>query len=122
MSPSVNHRVSLLDLVRSLWMGKFLRSVATGLIVLIFLAANMGSGLTQAPPGMKTKAKIAASEHHQSATAPLLLPKPAKALFHGQWMTEAAMTSHNLTAAHFLGHRVSKKLFATTQQLTKQGS
>jgi hypothetical protein len=101
-------------------MGKFIKSLAMGMVVLV-LAVNMGNGLTKEPLTVKTQAEPSATAQQHAVTSQLPQPGQAKAVFHGQWMTEAAMTSHNLTAAHFLGRSATKKLSTETQDLSKRG-
>ena len=112
MSSSVeDNETPLLTRLLRFWINRGVRAL---LIVVVVLAAGFMSGLPQA-----TLMQPQSAEQPQALNPLPVVPLSAN-LRHSR-MTGAAMTSHNLTAAHFVSHLPADKLSAETQQTREQG-
>ncbi len=118
MFPSIDRDASLLGLVRRLWLDQLRQPLVMGMVVLM-VVVNVSNGLTQAPSTVKAQGP--ATEQPQTVTSLLPLSGQERARIHHRWMTEAVMTSHTLTAAHFFGRSGDGKSSAELQIMTKRG-
>lgn len=119
MAPSINRTALLLGRVQRWWMDRIANFLALGMVVVILAA-----GFSNVPDQTKanaTKAKSPPKQQPQVTTPALPMPPQARARLNHRRLTEAAMTSHNLTAAHFFGHRPAAKLSVETRKTSKQG-
>ncbi|MEL6228845.1 MAG: hypothetical protein AAFR24_02935 [Cyanobacteria bacterium J06627_3] len=121
MALSINRMALLLRRVRRWWTDRtanFL--VPLGMVVVIF-AAGLSNVPAQTESGA-TRAKSPPKQPQPQVTTPALpLSAQVRARLNHRRLTEAAMTSHNLTAAHFFGRRPAAKLSVETRKTSKQG-
>ena len=117
MAPLIDHAALLLGRVQRWWMGRTVNSLILGMVVIIFAA-----GLGNVPAHIQSAGTQAKSPQRIQVTAPALpLSAQARARLNHRRLTEAAMTSHNLTAAHFFGRRPAAKLSVENRKASKQG-
>lgn len=119
MAPSINLTALLLGRVRRWWTDRIANFLTVGMVVVI-VAAGLSNVPTQTESGA-TKTKSPPEQQPQVTTPALPLSAQARARLNHRRLTEAAMTSHNLTAAHFFGHRPAAKLSVQTHKTLKQG-
>lgn len=120
MALSINRMALLLRRVRRWWTDRTANFLALGMVVVIF-AAGLSNVPAQTESGA-TKAKSSPKQPQPQVTTPALpLSAQVRARLNHRRLTEAAMTSHNLTAAHFFGHRPAAKLSVETRKTSKQG-
>ena len=118
MSPSIDPKASWLKRMGRLWVDRVFKPLAMAIVMLVF-AVTMVSEVTSPLPPAKAHSGSAAN---QTITSPLPLPLKNRPHLQQHRMTQATMTSHNLTAAYLLGHhRPGKKLSAKAPTLAKQG-
>ncbi len=122
MSPSIDPEALPLGRVRRFWMNRVVKSLALVMVVVLAVSAAVGPEATKTLPVDKTSSESASVEKTALSPLPLSLQTRSPQPMHRR-MTEAAMTSHNLTAAYLLGHhhRSAAKLSAEFPTTAKQG-
>lgn len=122
MSSSIDPEASLLDLIRRLWMARVVKPLTLVIMVMLVFATSVGTEAPQTLPLDKANNDApAAVEKTAMPPLPLSLQVRSRLLQHKR-ITEAAMTSHNLTAAYFLGPlRSAGGLSAELPKTPKQG-
>ncbi|MEM1251690.1 MAG: hypothetical protein AAGI69_04600 [Cyanobacteria bacterium P01_H01_bin.21] len=113
MAPSKDQKESLLARLRHL--DRRVRALVMAVIVV------MAVGLVIDLPQLSPSQTLAAEQYQVNTGTPLPLSMPVGAGLRHSRMTGASMTSHNLTAAYFVGRPSADKLSAETQQTTKRG-
>lgn len=117
MIPSVDPKVSPLDLGRRVWMEIIVQPLTLGLLVLV-LASGVSAGIPQS----SSKVPAQMPEHHQRyAPSPSLSSSATQSgdLEHRQ-VTSSLMTGHILTSAHVVTHRDVIQLPVKTKDNPKE--
>ncbi|ESA32096.1 hypothetical protein N836_28485 [Leptolyngbya sp. Heron Island J] len=87
-------------------------------MVMLVLAVTMVNEGTNSSSPAKASPESAAQ---QTVTSSLPLPLQTRSRLQPQRMTQATLTSHNLTSAYLLGHRSAKKLSTERPTMAHQG-
>lgn len=104
---------SLIDSIRRLWDGLVLRPLLLGLALVLVLSTNVDTDVVKAP-SQTTAAQ-------QLATPPLPLSSQEQDRLRHRRVTEANLTGHTLTSAHFFAHQPVGDLSAKTSTPSKRG-
>lgn len=118
MFSSTDKGVSLSNLVRRLGRGTLFQPIVLGLAVLVFV-----TGVDTSVPQTASQEQFHLPRQHQLVVTPT---RPSsieiKSRFNQRRLTEAAMTGHRLTEAHFFSHRtVVGKLPAEIRNIAQKG-
>ena len=103
----------MLARLRRLWAARVVQTLAV-VIVLVAAAGSRTDLPHTAPLQVKAPEQV-------SPKPPLPLSVQARSRLRHSRMTGASMTSHNLTAAHFVGRLPADKVSAKTQPTAKHG-
>ena len=93
------------------------RVQALAMAIIVVMAVGLAIDLPQ-PSSSQT---MVSDQYQVNISSPSLLSMPVRADLRHSRMTGASMTSHNLTAAYFVGRPSADKRSAETQQTTKRG-
>ncbi|MBE9070452.1 hypothetical protein IQ260_27795 [Leptolyngbya cf. ectocarpi LEGE 11479] len=120
MIPSVDPKVSPLDLVRRVWMEIIVQPLTLGLLVLV-LASGVSTGIPQS----SSKVPAQMPEPHQRHTPSPSFSAATTAMPSGdhlghQRVTSTLMTGHILTSAHVVTHRDVIQLSIKTENNSKE--
>lgn len=118
MVPLRKGKTFSLKQIRRFTMGAIAQSLA---VVLVLVLVVTGASPEVAKTSPSVQKNIPAQNQYPIATPSLPLAKQTRARLRHSLVTGASMTSHNLTAAYFFGHRSASKLSAETRETTKQG-
>ena len=118
MVSSTPSKTSLLARIQRLWAENIAPLLTLGVALLVF-AVSVGNGLTQeAPTAARSQERPPAVQTgHSSGQVDPSGPR----LYYRRRVTEAAMTSHDLTSAHFLARRLVKSLPADINKSSNRG-
>ncbi len=117
MASLKDSETSLIESIRRLWDNFMLRPMLLGLAVVLVLSANVNTDVVQVP----STAQPQTTESQQLATPPLPLSSQEQDLLRRRRVTEANLTNHTLTSAHFFLRQPMGKLSAETSTVSEQG-
>ncbi|MEM1240922.1 MAG: hypothetical protein AAGI45_13860 [Cyanobacteria bacterium P01_H01_bin.26] len=119
MVSSTPPKVSLVNRIQRLWAENIAPLLTLGVALLVF-AVSVGNGLLQEAPAVNRSQDRQPAVQTVRSSEPRLDPSGPQ-LHHRRRVTEAAMTSHDLTSAHLLTRRLVKSPPADTNNNANRG-